>query len=91
MSGAPDRSAEQIPRSYKIADMIGVRSYGNEPEVELWLNERGRLVVVAYNEAGCCGTEVDLWDILDWVQTGPGNRMVLDHDQDRSRIDGDPA
>ena len=68
-AGAPGR---------KITDMVGVRSYGNEPQVELWLNEQKRLVIVAYNEAGYAATEVDLWDILDWLQAGPGAQLVLD-------------
>lgn len=80
MSGAPYRKADNIPYKRKVADMVGVRAYGNEPGVELWLNENGRLVIVAYNEAGHCATQVDLWDILDWVQDGPGSRMVLDCD-----------
>jgi hypothetical protein len=91
MSGAPGNNADHIPRSRKIADMIGVRAYGNEPEVELWLNENGRLVVVAYNEAGYCGTKVDLYDILDWVQAGPGHGVVLDHGPMSARVEFDPS
>lgn len=82
-AGAPDN--DKTPHKRKLADMIGVRAYGNEPQVELWLNENHRLVVVAYNEAGYCATEVDLWDILDWAQTGSGHGMVLDNGSNATR------
>jgi hypothetical protein len=61
----------------KIAKMTGVRSYGNEPEVELWFHESARLVIVAYNEAGHAATEVDLWDVLNWVRTGQTAELEL--------------
>jgi hypothetical protein len=59
-----------MPRR-KICLMDGVRQYGNEDGVDLYLNEMGRLVVVAYNEAGYCATEVDLLDLVDWLRANP--------------------
>ena len=65
----------------RICEMRGVRTYGSDDDpVELWFNdEAGRLTVVAYNEAGYSGTKVDLFDLLDWVQAGPGRKTVIDH------------
>jgi hypothetical protein len=71
---------------YKLADMFGVRSYGNEPGVELWLSETGRLVIVAYNEAGHAATQVDLRDVLDWLQTGQTAEPILGADKPSSII-----
>ena len=87
MSGAPESS-----KNHKICEMNGVRSYGNgDDPIELWLNDSGRLVVVAYNEAGYCGTEVDLYDLIEWLQVGPGRRMVLDHGSCAAGIECDPT
>jgi hypothetical protein len=81
---------EAQPR--KICDMHGVRSYDNgDDPVELWLHDSGRLVIVASNEAGYCGTNVDLYDLLDWLQSGPGCRMVLDNGQSSHRNISTPA
>jgi hypothetical protein len=66
-------------RGRKICDMVGVREYGEGDVVQLWQRASGRLVIVATNEAGICGTEVDLYDLVDWLQAGPGRRMVLDN------------
>jgi hypothetical protein len=74
-------------RRRMIAEMTGVRSYGNEPDVELWLNESGRLVIVAYNEAGCAATEVDLWDILNWVRVGQAAELVLGEDNPTANLE----
>ena len=47
--------------------MEGVREYWEEYEVTL--NEReGRPVIQATNEGGCNGTQVDLLDLLKWVE-----------------------
>lgn len=52
----------------KVCDISGVRQYGNGNDfpIELWLNDSGRLVIRAYNEAGYSGTEVDLYDLVNW-------------------------
>ena len=50
--------------------MNGVREYGDGLPVELeWRN--GRPVVVAFNEAGCCATYVDLLDLMEWYKYNP--------------------
>jgi hypothetical protein len=41
-----------------------------------WRRASASLVIVATNEAGICGTEVDLFDLVDWLQAGPGRGMV---------------
>jgi hypothetical protein len=53
----------------KIAVMEGVREYGEDYPVELWRNDKtGRLVIRAFNEGNNNFTEVDLWDLIEWVQ-----------------------
>jgi hypothetical protein len=61
----------------KICDMRGVREYdegesrGAQP-VELWRDDRtDRLVIRAYNEGGNNHVSVDLWDVIEWMQSGP--------------------
>ncbi len=51
----------------KIAVLTGVREYSEGEAVELWFNDKGRIVVRAYNEGGCCATDVDLFDLLSSV------------------------
>ncbi len=52
--------------------MIGVREYndGLYP-VELTRSASGRLVIRAYNECGNNCTDVDIWDLLNWLRFGP--------------------
>jgi hypothetical protein len=94
-AGAPDkdraRSVSDVisERGRKICDMVGVREYGEGDAVQLWQRASGRLVIVATNEAEICGTEVDLYDLTDWVQAGPGRGMVLDNGSDSLGTDGD--
>lgn len=52
----------------KIAVLTGVQEYSEGEAVELWLNDKGRIVVRAYNEGGCCATDVDLFDIILWLR-----------------------
>jgi hypothetical protein len=47
-------------------------------------------VVVAFNEGGHCGTELDLFDLIDWVQAGPGRGMVLDNGPSSGGVGIDP-
>lgn len=51
----------------KVADLDGVREYTEGRKVELW-RHHGRLVVRAYNEGGLNATEVDVWDLLDFLK-----------------------
>ena len=46
--------------------MEGVREY--EGPIYLDTSQGGRIVVVAYNEGGFNRTEVDLLDLIGWVQ-----------------------
>lgn len=52
----------------KLATLTDVREYTEGVPVELWLNDHGRVVIRAYNEGMHNCTEVDLEDLLDWVQ-----------------------
>jgi hypothetical protein len=47
-----------------------VREYAEGFPVELAINESGRLVVRAYNEAGHNGVELDLYDLLQAISYG---------------------
>ena len=63
----------------KICTMEGVREYAGSDAVELWRNdENGQLVVRAYNEGGYSGVEIDLLDLVHWLQSGPLDHLVLD-------------
>lgn len=55
-----------------IAVLKNVREYvGGEP-VELARNQQnGRIVIRAYNEGGNNCTEIDLFDLLAYLQSGP--------------------
>jgi hypothetical protein len=46
--------------------MVGVTEYGEGMDVKLGY-DKGRPVIVASNEAGYCGTFVDLIQVLEWV------------------------
>ena len=60
-----------------LAVMDGVRADDPEYPVELRRgDETGRLVIRAYNEAGYSYTEIDLWDLLAWLQSGAGKELV---------------
>lgn len=55
----------------KIATLPGVREYTEGAPVELWFNEDGRVVIRAWNECHNNYTEVDLFDIVEWMKTAP--------------------
>jgi hypothetical protein len=58
--------------------MAGVREHSEGYPVELRRNaETGRLAIVARNEGGHNFTEVDLFDLIDWLRQGPENNSVL--------------
>lgn len=47
-----------------------IREYNEGLDVAVYQIEVGRQkrwIIEAYNEAGCCCTQVDLEDILDWI------------------------
>jgi hypothetical protein len=55
-----------------ICKMTGVREYVEGNTVELVRNQdNGRLIVRAYNEGGLNFTEIDLFDLLSYLQEGP--------------------
>ena len=59
-------------REEMIATLEGVREYAEGFPVELWRDgKNGRLVIRAWNEAQCNCTDVDLWDLMDWLSSGP--------------------
>lgn len=54
-----------------VGVMEGVREYGEAYPVELArCRKTGRLVVRAYNEGGNNHTDVDLWDLIEWLSLG---------------------
>jgi hypothetical protein len=54
----------------KIATLNDVREYTDNDPVELWLNDKGRIVIRAYNECQYNYTDVDLIDLLCWAKSG---------------------
>jgi hypothetical protein len=63
----------------KIATMEDVREYAEGYPVELWRNREGRVIIRAFNECGNNVTEVDLYDLLEWLSRGQRRMMVLDN------------
>ncbi len=56
-------SASEIGR-----EMIGVREHAEGLPVYLATTTDGRTVIKASNEAGCNHTQVDLYDLIAWLQ-----------------------
>ena len=56
----------------KIAALPTVREWNEGMPVELWLNKGGRTVLRAYNEDGHNSTEIDVFDLLDWLNRENG-------------------
>jgi hypothetical protein len=65
----------------KICEMTGVRAYDNGPEpVELWFNESNKhLVIVTFSEGGSCATQIDLFDVIEWIKNGHAEGIVIDY------------
>ena len=64
----------------KICEMENVRGGERDFPVELWRDDdTGRLVITAYNEAGFNCVEIDLWDLVDWLQNGPGRDVIREN------------
>lgn len=69
-----------------ICDMEGVQRHGeSDYPVSFWFRNSGRPAIRSHNEAGYSGTEVDLWDPIDWLRAGPQRRMVLENGQRSDR------
>lgn len=66
----------------RIFVMDGLRELTEGYPVELWRDEKsGRLVVRAKNEGGCNITEIDLFDLINWLRAGPPEvRSLHGHD-----------
>lgn len=65
------------PPEALICKMSGVREYGDGSTVRLVrMVETGRLAIQAFNEGGNNSTQVDLWDLLEWLNSGPGERAA---------------
>lgn len=77
----------------KVCDMPGVREYAEGLPVELHTDgETGRLVIRAYNEAGFSGTEIDLADLLSWIEARPEFKAAAYAVSDRpKRTEADAA
>ena len=75
-AGAPDLSSSISFEESKIAELVGVREYQESDTVELWRHSNGRAVIRAYNECGNNYTEVDLWDLIKWLQSGVVERAL---------------
>jgi hypothetical protein len=72
----------------KICRMDGVREHCEGDPVELWReDDKGRLVIRAYGESGNCCTEVDLFDVVDWLSAGPNKRLLENHISSRDKSD----
>ena len=55
----------------------GVREYSELDPVELRRDMKtGRLMLTAYSECHSRMTQIDLWDLLEWLQFGPPERRV---------------
>jgi hypothetical protein len=77
----------QAGTNLKIAVMEGVREYGEKYPVEIWRDSIGRTVIRAFNEGRNNSVDLDLWDIIDWLSTGPGRGLLGDEETFRaSRI-----
>jgi hypothetical protein len=52
--------------------MSGVREYCDGYPVELRRDlKNGRLLITAWNEGHNNMTQVDLWDLIEWLRLGP--------------------
>jgi len=62
-----------------LAEMKGVREYVEGSTVELVRRQPdGRLVIRAYNEGGNSYTDIDLFDLQDWLREGPMGGLISD-------------
>ena len=62
-------SGEYVPDFNRVMD--GVREYEEGYPVLLCRHGKtGRMVIRAKNEGGCNHTDVDLWDLIEWLRSG---------------------
>jgi hypothetical protein len=55
-----------------ICEMCGVREHTEGYPVQFARNDKtGRLVIIASNECGNNVTEIDLFDLIEWLKLGP--------------------
>jgi hypothetical protein len=59
-----------MAQEVKLATLEGVREYNEREPVELWVRA-GRVILRAFNECHNNHTDVDLRDLLTWLQAGP--------------------
>lgn len=62
--------SEQGEEEIKVDGVKGntdIREYGEELDVSI-IKEKGRWVILAFNQAGYDSTSVDLLDVLEWVK-----------------------
>jgi hypothetical protein len=66
----------------EICVMEGVREHDEEFPLEFHRHsETGRIVIRCRNECGNNYTDLDLWDVIEWLRIGPRNREVLVDDK----------
>lgn len=65
-----------IAPARKITTLPDVREWNDGMPVELWINRSGRLVLRSYNEDGHNSTEVDVLDLLDWLESDNGLAII---------------
>ena len=87
-SAFADGGQEDIPAfPGALCEVRGVRQYGNDGRMELRRDGEsgGRLVLRIYMECETTGVDLDLWDLIDWLETGPGSELVLGPGASRAR------
>ena len=66
-----------------VCEMEGVREYVEGSTVKLVRRQPdGRLAIRAYNEGGNNYTDIDLFDLEEWLRKGPMGGLISDGDPD---------
>jgi hypothetical protein len=67
----------ELLEGIRLCVLDGVREYTDGDPVELRRDPRtGRLMVVAWNECHNNLTRIDLFDLIDWLRSGPPQYRV---------------
>jgi len=67
-----------------VCEIESVREYIEGSTVQLVRRQPDRrLVIRAYNEGGNSYTDVDLFDLLDWLRNGPAGGLIADGNSDK--------